>query len=132
MSRVGGIESENFKEYIKQLDEFSQKNDVFATQTNLDGNYRDKTKFYAVIWYNVKEQEKPRQEPQKQENKPINNDNSSKPVEPITPDQYKKMIMMSKDPEGEEYLKYKGIKSEKDIEKLSKKEAWKIINEWGY
>jgi len=54
---------------------------------------------------------------------------TEKIVNPITPKQYKALILMSKDLEGEEYLKSKGIRSEKDLEKLTKKEAWEIMNE---
>ena len=54
---------------------------------------------------------------------------TEKIVNPITPAQFKALVLMSKDIEGEEYLKSKGIKSEKDLEKLSKKQAWEIMNE---
>jgi len=66
-------------------------------------------------------------EPQKQEIEASNKPN--KTVNPITPKQFKALVLMSKDLEGEEYLKSKGIRSEKDLEKLTKKEAWEIMNE---
>jgi hypothetical protein len=65
--------------------------------------------------------------PQKQEITPVSP--VTKTVNPITPSQFKALVLMSKDLEGEEYLKSKGIRSEKDLEKLSKKEAWQIMNE---
>ena len=77
--------------------------------------------------YNTIKQEITQNTSQKQEITPISP--VTKTVNPITPSQFKALVLMSKDIEGEEYLKSKGIRSEKDLEKLSKKEAWQIMNE---
>jgi len=58
MTKVYGITDTNFFNFIKKLNEFSGKYNVFATQTHLD-----KEGFYAIIYYEdgLLEAEKPRE-----------------------------------------------------------------------
>jgi len=47
MTKVFGIHSEDFYDFIKKINEFYAKNKVFATQTHINENMG----FYAVIYY---------------------------------------------------------------------------------
>lgn len=121
MKRISGIESENFKEFIDKMDQFSQKFDVFATQTHIDGFFRDKTKFYAILWYNSDNTEKAQPASPGKESKPKEDDKG------ITEGQIKTLLKWSKNDSGQEFLAIENIDSEEDVLRLTSKQADKLI-----
>ena len=69
------------------------------------------------------------EEPEKTQ--PVSQKQESKALEePIREPQYKALMAISKTPEGEDYLKSKGVYSEENIKRLTKKQAWRIQNEF--
>lgn len=48
----------------------------------------------------------------------------------ITDKQLKALLKISKNPDGEKFLQSKKITSEEDLSKLTKKQAWEIMNEY--
>ena len=116
MNKAYGITASPFKELIDKINDFAAKNNVFSTQF-LEP---DRNTFYCVVWYQSQEQEKTQPVSQKQESKAVN---------PITEAQYNKLLKLSKNIELEEQMKKKNINSAEDLKKLSKKQAWELIQE---
>ena len=58
MNKIYGIKHSNFDEFIKQINEFNQSNNVFATQIYPDFDNPSKTIWYAVIYYETQQDSK--------------------------------------------------------------------------
>jgi len=108
MNKAYGITANTFSELIDKINKFAETNKIFSTQFIEP----DHNTFYCVVWYDDQNEQKPRQEPQKQENQASEIKTEKIPNKPFRKPTDKMMYFLDKAwkiPEGREYLKEIGF-----------------------
>jgi hypothetical protein len=116
MNKVKGIKSNDFEEFTNLINDFSSKNEVFATQTHIDTSDKHQNVFYAFIWYKSESTEKTSPGPQKQEFK----------GKPASTAQVNALRRVWSTEDGKEFLKTIGFNGEFGL--LTGKSAFELIS----